>query len=345
MFHKIFQTMNLFLACYVLLSFCRFSFADEPLPVKTMPIEKKTVSSVITAFGSLEKKPQLLYFERSGYLTKLLVDEGQVVKKRQLLAQLDTIMIDNQKAQIQLALQHAKHKVARAKKLQRRNVLAQDELEDLEYNHSAKSLELENLNEERQKHFLYAPTRGRILQRFLDFAGPVDPTTPIFMLKSFKQPWLVTALLTEQEINTIKKGNIAKVYFDGLPKKVFTGRVQKIAESTENKEAMLEIEIALKTKVLPILRAGMKAKVHIETAKHQGYPVPVSILSRIQNNTATLFVVAKEQQIAKKLEVEFRFIKGTDAIVLTDLSQFDELIIVGQHNLKEGSLIQVIKED
>ncbi len=340
MLTKVFKTLVLFLTGF---SVCSVSLADERLPVKTMPLEKKTVPSVITAFGILEKTPQILYFEVSGYLTKLLVDEGRTVKKGRLLAKLDTVLIDNQKAQVQRALQHAKQKMVRAKKLQRRNILAQDQLEDTEYNYSTKLLELKEINEKRQKHFLYAPAKGKILKRFLDFAGPVDSSTPIFMMKSSKRPWLVTAHLTEIEINAIKKGDTAKVYFNGLPHKVFIGTVQKIADSTEEKDSMLEVEIALK-KAAPFLRAGMNAKIQIETAKHTGYPVPLSAFFRVNNHKATVFVVDKENQVARKRAVEFNLIKGTNAIVLTDLSEFDELIITGQHNLKEGSLIQVIQE-
>jgi RND family efflux transporter MFP subunit len=348
MLNTVFKIICFFWVAYFMV--CKLSFAEEYLPVKTMPIEKKTIRPVITAFGSLEKKPQILYFEISGYLTKLLVNEGKVVKKGQLLAQLDTILIDNQKAQVQLSLQYAKTKLARTKKLKLRDILSQDNLEDMEYNYSTKLLELKKINEDQRKYFLYAPAKGKILKRFLDFPGFIDSTTPIFMMKSFKQPWLVTAQLTEQEVNAIKKGDIAKVYFNGLPQKVFTGRVHKIADSSEEKDGMLEVDIALKkAKAVPFLRAGMKAKIRIESAPVRGYPIPLNVFSRIKNNKAIVFVVAKDnkvtkKKVAKKQEVEIRLIKGTNAIVSTNLSEFDELIIVGQHNLKDGSLIQVIQE-
>ena len=226
----LFRTIRLFLRCYFVISLvCPPAFAGEYLPVKTMPIEKTSVHPVITAFGSLEKKPQTLYFETGGRLTKLSAEEGQVVKKGQLLAQLDTILIDNQNARAKLDLQYTKTKLTRATKIKK--MITQEGFEDLEYNYSSKLLELKEIEKELKKYFLYAPATGKILKRFLDFAGAVDSTTPIFMMKSFKQPWLVTAYLTEQEVNAIKKDDKANVHFNAFPKKVFTGRMQKIADS------------------------------------------------------------------------------------------------------------------
>ena len=196
---SIIHSKKIWLSLWLIL-FWGISAAEEQFPVKTMKLEKKTVQPVVTAYGILEEDKQMLYFETDGYLTKLLATEGEIVKKGQLLAKLDAILIDNQIAQIQQALQNAKNKLKRAKKLKNRQVVTQDELEDREYNYSIKLLELERAKEQQIRHFLYTPVKGKILKRLIDFAGPVNSTTAIFTLKSLDKPWIVTAQLTEQEV-------------------------------------------------------------------------------------------------------------------------------------------------
>ncbi len=222
-------------------------------------------------------------------------------------------------------------------------VLPQDLLEDRENNYTLRLLELKRVEEEQQKHFLYAPAKGKILQRFIDFAGPITAATPIFVMKASARPWIVTAQLTEREINVVRMNDTVRIHFQGIPETPFVGMVQKIALQTDE-DSMLEIEIALE-KSAPFLRAGMNAMVLIETSvQHSGYPVPLSAFLHIKQNKAMLFLFEKESKTAKKLEVEFKLIKGTDAIVLTDLSEFDGIIVAGQYNLKNGSLVQVIRD-
>ncbi len=152
-------------------------YAEETFPVKTMQLEKKTVQSIISAFGVLEEEPQILYFETAGYLSKLLADEGQAIEKGRLLAKLDTTLIDNKKARVQQILKHDKNKLARAKKLKLSKVLTQEQLEDREDDYALQLLELKRVEEERRKYFLHAPTTGKILKRLIDFAGTLVVST------------------------------------------------------------------------------------------------------------------------------------------------------------------------
>ncbi len=105
----------------LLILFCTALLTDSPaeerLLIKIRPLEKKTVQPLINAFGILEKDPQVLYFETAGYLTKLLANEGETIEKGDLLAKLDTTIIDNEKAQVRQALAYDK-KISKSKKIE-----------------------------------------------------------------------------------------------------------------------------------------------------------------------------------------------------------------------------------
>lgn len=332
------------LAWSILLSSGDLIWAAERLPVKAIPLEKQEAGSIITAFGILEKDPQILYFETSGYLEELLVEEGDQVEKGQVLARLDATIINNRKAQLQISIKHAANKLERTQKLKNSKVLAQDELEDTEFTYETRLLEWKEVAKELQKHILYAPADGKIQRRFLDFSGPIDPTTPVFIIKPDNRPWLLTASLTEREVSAVKIGDSASIHFDGLPDNALSGEIRKIADHSEQHDGMVEVDIAL-NEAAPFLRVGMNAKVRIETSTNQmGYLLPLNAVFQITGNKAMVFVIDKDGA-AQKRQIEFELTaSGSAVLVLSNLSQFDQVIVLGQHNLKDGTLVQITQE-
>lgn len=335
---------NCLLTCFFIILYQAAWAEEAPLPVRILPLEKASLPTRIHAFGVLEKEPRLLYFETPGRLTKLHAAEGERVEQGDLLAELDTAVADNQQAQARQALQHANAKLARARKLKQNKVLAQDQLDDLKNNQVLRQLQVQRQEEERRKHFLQAPAAGILLQRFIDFVGtPVDTTTAIFALHNSERPWRVTAQLSVREIDAVALQDSAQVHFQGMPETAFSGEVVKL-ERHLNAPGLVEAEIDL-MRSAPFFRAGLDATVDIETHRQDsGYPLPLSAFTRIKHKRAVLFLLHKDGKTAAKREVDFTRVRGTEALVSTDLSEFDYFISAGQHNLKDGSPVEILPD-
>ena len=187
-----------------------------------------------------------------------------------------------------------------------------------------------------------SPGKGRILQRFTDYPTPINLTTPIFSIKADALPWKVNAELTEQEINLINRNDPVAVYFHGIANTSFSGKIDKIALHT-NKNSLLEVQISLE-KSSAFFRSGLNTTNTIKTQQqYQGYFVPLTVFTHLKNNSGSLFLLKKGGETVRKIAVEISIIQGVDALVSTDLSEFNRIIVAGQHNLKNGSQVYIIE--
>ncbi|MCP4695564.1 MAG: hypothetical protein GY862_01760 [Gammaproteobacteria bacterium] len=73
--------------------------------------------------------------------------------------------------------------------------------------------------------------------------------------------------------------------------------------------------------------------------------MPINALLRINDNKALLFLIGPDSQAVRGRKVEFRFIKGAKALILSDLSEFTQAVVSGQHNLKDGDQVELVRQE
>jgi len=332
---KKFITYSLMLVCFSV-------FAEEQAsPVKVLPLQQQTLSESITAWGKVEQDLQQLYFEIGGYVDDILVDEGTKVKKDQVLAHLDSELLENQRQQAQVSLKHAKRKLARIKELKRKSAAGQDQLDDVSNDYRLKSLNLQYIQEQYEQYALRAPATGTIIQRYLDYPGSVSATTAVFSFKAQNQPWLITVNVAARYLHKLQLGNSAEVIFTAFPQQAISGKLHKIAADSNSTDNLFEVEIAL-DETPNFIRAGMQVKAHIKTVQTTGYTIPLNAFYRLNGQQGSLFLIKQGDDKAYDTQTEFAFVQGTNAIVTSDLSAFNAVVIAGQQHLKAGSTIKIL---
>jgi len=315
--------------------------ADSPMPVVVIPIVKQEVPERVAAWGTLEKHPQNLHFEIDGYLTQIAVADDDRVAEGQLLARLDTTLVENRRDQASSALLYADQQLERTLELKHKGVVGQEQLDAVSSDERLKKLLLEGAEEELRKYFLYAPSAGRILRRLVDYAGPVSAATPLFVFKPDSAPWRATVEVAADNLSGIAVGDPVEASIEGFPGEGVVGRVERISGISGDRNGLFEVDVALPTVSGP-LRAGMQVKVRFILARHPGYPVPLNAFFRLIGERGVLFVTGGgEQRVAHRLEVAVGLIQDNVAVVTTDLSGFDAVITQGQDHLRDGMAIEV----
>ena len=119
---------KLFLIISILIS-STYAIANQP--VETQAIEKASNAISFYSSGLVTNKAQSrLSFKTSGIIEHLSVEEGQRVKKGDLLAQLDLSEIKAQKRQAQADYKQANLDVARLEKLVSQRVAPKEKLDN-----------------------------------------------------------------------------------------------------------------------------------------------------------------------------------------------------------------------
>ena len=315
--------------------------AEPRFQVATTTLEPQTIAEELHVYGRVEDNPQFLYFELAGYLDRLRVDLGDQVVAGQELAALDTEEIDHQIRRVAQTVRYNLTKLGKTQRLNARQLASEDQLDDREHVHAIEQIELQRLKDRRARHFLYAPSDGEIIERQVDFPGPIDATTPIFRFKRADAPILVHVELTQGEITRVSLGDRARISNpERKTPEYWPGWVIKIHPGSQA-DGLFRVEIAVEDdSETSTLTPGLQVDVTLLTGTRlTGYRIPIAALVSIEADQAGLFVVDEER--AKRLHVGLFRILGDAIMTRDDLSAYTDLIVTGQHYLNNGARVEI----
>lgn len=212
---------------------------------------KKVNPYELELFGNIEIRQVDLSFRVEGKIAKMLAEEGDSVKKGQLLAYLDdtTYKADYEKSLAQIELNKATSTNAREKYLRhlplcKDETTSKQECDDLYNTKNATQASLDasaaaskasfkNLKDTR----ITAPEDGIIMTRVQEPGAVVAPTQPVYTMAKNKPVW-VRAYIPEPNLANVKYGMKVKVYTDTInpqtgTKREYTGWVGYISPVAE----------------------------------------------------------------------------------------------------------------
>ena len=278
--------------------FFRNSVASEVGVPVSAPVTKLTLSTVISATGTLEPVDQVeVGTQVSGDIAKIYVDFNSKVKKGQVIAELDKSKLQSTLDQVEIALHSAEIDYQyKANTYQRILALAQSnsasavDLEQAEYNMNAAKYALERSQNDvaqAKLNLSYAtiksPIDGVVLKRAVDVGQTVaaSMSTPtLFVIAKDLKQMKVMADVDEADIGSVKKGQKVTFTVDAFQNETFTGKVQEVRLSPTTTSNVVTYKVVInaknpKLKLLP----GMTATCTIVTKEvKNALTIPVKAL-------------------------------------------------------------------
>ena len=212
---------------------------------------KKDTSNELTLFGNIEIRQVDLSFQVSGLVSKLLKEEGDTVKKGELIAVIDESDYDAnfKKAEAEvdrtLAIQKdASDKYNRYAPLGIDDTVSKQEVESL-YNaqnkanadYKAAAANKDYLSNQLKYTKLYAPENGIIMVRVIEPGSNVQKGQPVYTMAKTNPVW-VRAYVNEKDLGNIKYGQRVNVYTDTVnpqtgKKREYKGQIGYISPVAE----------------------------------------------------------------------------------------------------------------
>jgi HlyD family secretion protein len=220
--------------------------AKQTVSFETAKIEKGTISNTITATGTLEAiKTVEVGTQVSGVIEKIFVDFNSLVKKGQLLAQLDETpllaQLEQSKASVDQAEAQVKYQKAtydRYKVLAEKKLIAQSDFDLAEYNYNNALGSLSNAKSMYDKNKInlsyariYSPIDGIILDRAVDEGQTVAAsfnTPTLFTIANDLTQMRVEAMIDEADIGQVRNDQRVEFTVDAYPLRKFSGSVTEI---------------------------------------------------------------------------------------------------------------------
>jgi membrane fusion protein, multidrug efflux system len=207
----------------------------------------------------------------SGTVLKVNVEDNQLVKKTDLLIEIDPVdyILKVREAQANLevrkaALEQAARDRDRAESLFNGKVIPREKYElvltaynlaKAQMNAAKQQFNISHQNLRYTK--IYSPVDGYVTKKSVEIGNQINPGQPLMAIIGLNDIWL-TANYKETQLKKVKKGQRVQIKVDTYPGKVFGGRVQSIMAGTGAAFSLFPPENALGNYVKIVQRVPVK---------------------------------------------------------------------------------------
>jgi RND family efflux transporter MFP subunit len=331
------------LAVSVILCSCSADKSSEHLvsqnskakKVKTVEVMKENGSDVLSYSGIIVPMATTpLSFQLPGTLHHIYVDEGDHVRKGQLIATQNKTSYESSFVAANAMKKQAQDSYNRLKLVYDKGSLPEIKWEEvkskLEQANSAAEIAQQNLlNCE-----ILAPSDGIIASRNAEVGSTIIPGHSIFKLIKIEDVY-VRVSVPENEINKIRKGQVVNLIVSAIGQNVFTGKVEKIGVMANPISKTYEIKIRVSNKMLEI-KPGMVCNVDVMIQNDISQiliPYQTVIKNGVEKNY--VFKVNVKTNKVEKRSVEVAGLVNNKIQIISGLKVGDVLVVEGQHKLTD----------
>ena len=262
---------------------------EQQISFDTAAVAPTNIMNSITATGTIEPVTSVTVGTQvSGIVSKLYVDYNSVVKKGQVIAELDKTNLMSQlntaKTQLATAQSQLNYQTAnfnRYKTLYQKGLVAADDFDNAQLSYKQAKEQVASAKEEVQRaqtNLGYAtitsPIDGVVLSKSVEEGQTVAAsfsTPELFTIAQDLTNMQVVADVDEADIGDVKEGERVSFTVDAYPDDTFEGTVKQVRQeaTTTNNVVTYEVVISAPNADLK-LKPGLTANVTIFTAERKG---------------------------------------------------------------------------
>lgn len=262
---------------------------EQQISFDTAAVAPANIMNSITATGTIEPVTSVTVGTQvSGIVSKLYVDYNSVVKKGQVIAELDKTNLMSQlntaKTQLATAQSQLNYQTAnfnRYKTLYQKGLVSADDFDNAKLSYTQAKEQVASAKEEVQRaqtNLGYAtitsPIDGVVLSKSVEEGQTVAAsfsTPELFTIAQDLTNMQVVADVDEADIGDVKEGERVSFTVDAYPDDTFEGTVKQVRQeaTTNNNVVTYEVVISAPNADLK-LKPGLTANVTIYTAERKG---------------------------------------------------------------------------
>ena len=314
---KVWMGIGVIVIIALVIWMCSGGKKEEKVSFETAKVAKQDIKTSITATGTIEPVTSVTVGTQvSGIVSKLYVDYNSVVKKGQVIAELDKTNLiselNTSKANLssaQSTLNYEQANYNRYKTLYEKGLVSADEYESARLSYDKARQQVNTSRESVQKaqtNLGYAtitsPIDGVVLSKSVEEGQTVAAsfnTPELFTIAQDLTDMRVIANIDEADIGGVKEGQHVTFTVDAFPEDSFEGNVTQVRQqaTTESNVVTYEVVISAPNNDLK-LKPGLTANVTIFTLeKNNVLAAPAKALRFVPNE-----VLLKEGQTIEDVE-------------------------------------------
>jgi RND family efflux transporter MFP subunit len=343
------------------------------ITVATVAPLKQDLDIRLTYTADITPNQSVNLFSRvNGYIAKIYVDKGDLVKVNQLLIEIDHSDYRHAVDQAKANLAAAKARVSQQDASVRNTILtlnrmqalikdqfvSQQDLDNAQVAYDAAAAALDSLRAQVQQmevalaqaetnlaySYIRAPFAGYVAERNLDLGSYVSGTTAgtsttsrgILTLHEIQTVRILIEVV-EKDVPLIQIGQKAEVRAEAYPNRIFEGTVTRIVQALNRATRTMTIEVDLPNKD-HVLKGGMFARVEVLVGAHRNaIQIPLDAVSRLEDSQY-VYIVREEK--ARRVPVEIGVRDENRVEITNGLDGSEQVIVSGKDLVHDGSPVQ-----
>jgi membrane fusion protein (multidrug efflux system) len=309
------------------------------IPVETALPSRSDISATYSGTAPIEAFADATVIAKvSGEVRELMAEEGDDVVSGQILARLDGDRLRLEMQQAQANLQKLQRDYQRNIDLKDRNLISEGDFEKIRFEMDALQATYDLAKLELSYTEIRAPINGVVSERFIKLGNTIDINEQTFKVTSL-EPLISYLHVPEREYRRIDPGQMATIEIDALHGMSFEGVVARISPVVDPLTGTFKITIEVSDPSRR-LKPGMFGRIGIVHDIHaNALQVPRSAVVE-EAGQSSVFIVS--EGVAERRNITTGYAQDGNIEILQGLDDADEIVVVGQTSLKNGSKVSVI---
>ena len=285
-----------------------------------------------------------LSFKVGGVLRRIEVEEGQAVRRGQVLAVIDLAEVGAQATQAREAAAKAARDLARGERLHAEDVISTTQLEDLRTQDAVARAALAAASFNLGQSTIVAPNDGVVLRRLAEEREAVGAGTPVLVFGARDTGFVLRIALADRDVVNVARGDRATVVVDAHPGREMPARVDEVSAAADPRSGLFPVELALEPGALR-LASGMLARARIAPAASgaaQLAYVPVGAVVEGNGRRAAVYVPSGDT--VRRREVEVAFLVPGQVALAAGIEAGETVVTDGALYLGDGDRVRVVPD-
>lgn len=311
-------------------------------PVEVMPLKKKDFKRYVDLQGSvMSSEVVFASAEMGGRIQRMFKDEGEYIRKGEILAKIDLESIRKQAEEVTKSLELASDVFKRQENLWNQNIGS--EVQYLQAKNNKERLEktLSTLDYQLSKSNVDSPISGyleRLMVKEGEVAGPGMPIAQIINTRKVK----IVADVPESYIGILKKGDPVTVKFPSLNRET-NAKVSLIGRTIDPSNRTFKVEVDLDNKDGD-LKPNLLSIVQINDLTIKDViTVPIELVQQEVSgkNYVMVAIGSENEKTAKKIYVNTGESADGNIVITSGLTGEETVITNGARGLANGELLDI----
>lgn len=309
---------------------------NSKLTLKCIEIKPQIDNQNLRYTGNLIPTKRIaLSFQLPGSIVKINVDEGDFVKKGDVLAEIDPTTLKSAFKAAQATQKQAIDAYNRLKEVHDKGSLPDIQWEDVKSKlaqaNSALAIAKQNLKHTK----IVAPEDGVIGEKNNEVGNSILPGIPVMNILKLNDLYARISV-PENEITKIKKGLKSEIKIAALGDNTFKAFVEKIGVISNPISRTYEVKLRLKNYQL-MLKPGMACTADLFLNEDRNtIEIPYKVVSKDNNDETFVYKIDKNTHNIVKQNLTLGSFTNNNVRVESGLKLGDLIVLEGSHKVTEG---------